>query len=271
MKKKNSLQVVGIILLSLLSISIINAQGTAGSDAKFEYRYLVDMPTAGILKRGDASVEFISMPYGTAILKVESGVFNNFSIGVSYGAVNAIGVGNPEWYPLPGVVVRARLLTETKSLPGILLGFDSQGKGNYIKNFQTSDTTVRINRYLIKSPGFFLAISKNFAFLGYFSIHSCVNYTLERSDKDKDANFSFGIEKTIGGFLSFVGEYDFAFNDNSKVSLGKKSGYLNLGLRWSIAEGLTFGLDFRDILDNDKISQGRAERSIRIDFIQPIF
>lgn len=268
-KKYNSLAILLAYLFFFTNIA--KAQATAGSAAKYEYRYLVDMPTAGIVKKGDASVEFISMPYGAAILKIEAGVFNNFSIGLSYGAVNAIGVGNPDWYPLPGVSVRARLFTETKTFPGILIGFDSQGKGKYLKNYKTIDTTIKINRYQIKSPGFFAAISKNFEFLGFFSIHGCINYTLERSDKDKDANFSFGVEKTIGEFLSINGEYDFAFNDNSKISIGKKSGYLNLGVRWSIAEGLTIGIDFRDLLDNDKISEGRAERSIRIDFIQPIF
>ena len=43
------------ILLFLIS-TIITAQGSAGTNAKYEYRTLIDMPTAGILENPQAKV-----------------------------------------------------------------------------------------------------------------------------------------------------------------------------------------------------------------------
>lgn len=237
-------------------------QGTSGTDAKFEYRSLIDIPTAGILEKGFAGVTLDIMPLGVVISKIEVGVFNNFSFGISYGGSNIIGAGKIDWYKLPAVNVRVRIVNETESYPAITLGFDSQGKGIYDKNLE---------RYQIKSPGFFACISKNFEFLGYLSLHGVVNYSLERDDNDKDLNLGIGFEKTIGNKISLVGEYDFAINDNTGRSLGDGNGYLNMGLRWSIQDGFTLGINLRDLLDNKKFTSSKADRGIFVEYVKSIF
>jgi hypothetical protein len=254
------------LLLFYLSVflftSFIFAQGTAGDKAKFEYRYLIDMPTAGILEKGYVGFTNDVLPYGVLITKLEVGVFDNISFGISYGGANVIGAGSPEWYKLPGVNIRFRLFNESILIPAITLGFDSQGKGEY---FDSS------GRFAIKSPGFFGAVSKNFAFLGYLSIHGCVNYSLETKDGDNFMDMSAGFEKTLGPHFSIVAEYDFAFNDNNNRDFGSGNGYLNAGLRWSMGNGFTIGFDLRDLLDNKKINPSTADRAIRIEYIQSIF
>jgi hypothetical protein len=202
------------------------------------------------------------MPYGVVMSKIEVGTFDNFSFGISYGGSNIIGVGKVEWYKLPSVNVRARIIDETESLPAITLGFDSQGKGLYDKN---------LGLYQIKSPGFYATASKNFAILGYLSIHGVINYSLERDDNDKDLNLGIGFEKTIGEKVSLVGEYDFAINDNTGSSLGDGTGYLNLGVRWSLGDGLTLGLNLRDLLDNKKFVSSKADRGIFVEYVKAIF
>ena len=168
-----------ILCLTILitSASSVFSQGSAGTNAKFEYRSLIDLPTAGILERGYVALTTDFMPEGTVIGKLEVGVFNNMSFGISFGGSNIIGTGDVDWYNYPGVNFRVRLVDETTSWPAITLGFDSQGKGEYY-----SDP----GRYEIKSPGFFAAVAKNFELLGYLSIHGLVNYSLERADDDKD-------------------------------------------------------------------------------------
>ena len=253
---------VKIILISLLFSSLLSAQGSAGSNAKFEYRFLIDMPTAGVLEKGYLGVDIDLMPNGVVITEIEVGALNNFSFGISYGASNLIGSGNIDWYKWPGIDVRARIFDESESIPAFTLGFDSQGKGQYLEES---------NRYEIKSPGFFLAASKNFDLFGYLSIHGTLNYTLERSDDDKDLNFSFGVEKTLGGQVSITAEYNFALNDNNPLSLGSGKGYLNFGARWSITQGFTIGLDVRDLLNNQKLDTYSADRGIYIEYITSIF
>ena len=245
----------------LLFSTSLFAQGSAGSNAKFEYRYLIDMPTAGILKKGFVGVTSDVLPEGVLIERLEVGVFDNISFGISYGGADIIGAGTPRWYKYPGVNIRYRAISESLVFPSLTFGFDSQGKGVYF------DST---SRYAIKSPGFFGAVSKNFSFLGYLSLHGTVNYSLESKDGENFMDLSVGAEKTIGANVSLIGEYDFAFNDNSD-KYGAGNGYLNVGIRWSVGEGFTIGFDLRDLLDNKKWSPSTADRALRIEYIKSIF
>jgi hypothetical protein len=256
------------LVLILISVSTIMAQGTSGTNAKFEYRSLIDLPTAGILEKGFVGVGLDVLPAGVVISKIEVGAFDNFSFGISYGGANLIGTGNPDWYNLPGVNVRIRIIDESEGTPAISMGFDSQGKGAFTK---TDSSGKDINRYEIKSPGFYAAIAKNFEFLGYLSLHGVVNYSLERNDDDKDLNLGIGLEKTIGGNISMVIEYDFAINDNGSASLGDGKGYLNAGGRWSVGDGFTIGFDFRNLLRNNKLNSFQADRAIFVEYVKAIF
>ncbi|MFC2083466.1 hypothetical protein ACFLS9_00260 [Bacteroidota bacterium] len=250
-----------ILLIFFTSFSIFS-QGSAGENAKFEYRSLVDLPTAGVLEKGFVGVSLDILPFGVLISKIEVGVYDNFCFGISYGGANVIGTGKIDWYELPGVNVRFRIINETEGIPAFTIGFDSQGKGQYLDD---------VNRYEIKSPGFYLAAAKNFEFLGYLSIHGVINYSLERDDNDKDLNAGVGVEKTLGGKVSLIAEYDFAVNDDNPLSFGAGRGYLNMGIKWSVGEGFTIGLDLRDLLDNKKINSNKADRGIYVEYIRAIF
>ncbi|MBI9073483.1 MAG: YjbH domain-containing protein [Melioribacteraceae bacterium] len=248
----------------LVISQVLFAQGTSGTNAKYEYRSLVDMPTAGILEKGFVGITLDNMPNGVVVSKMEVGVFDNLSFGISYGASNLIGKGEPDWYKLPGINVRLRIINETEATPAITFGFDSQGKGRY----EDSEH----ERFEIKSPGFFAAAAKNFEFLGYLSVHGVVNYSLERDDNDKDLNMQIGVEKTVGGKFSVVAEWNFAINDNGSYSFGDGAGFINMGARWSVGEGFTVGLDFRDMLNNKKnIEPSRADRSLFVEYVKAIF
>jgi hypothetical protein len=249
-----------LIIFLLITGSTLLAQGTAGTDAKFEYRSLIDMQTAGILQKGYVGVTSDVLPGGILIEKIEVGVFNNISFGISYGGENLIGAGKPDWYSVPGVDIRFRIINENISLPAVTIGFDSQGKGEYF------DST---SRYAIKSPGFFAAASKNFEFLGYMSLNGTLNYSLESRDGEDFVDLSVGCEKTIGSSVSVIGEYDFAFNDHS-TNYGAGNGYLNIGVRWTIGSGFKLGFDLRDLLNNKKWSPSSADRALRLEYITNI-
>ena len=253
-----------VILFCVCLLVNINSfsQGTAGESAKYENRLLIDMPTAGILEKGFVGGSANVLPSGALVAILEVGVFDNISFGISYGGSNIIGAGSPGWYKYPGVNLRFRLFNESFTLPALTFGFDSQGKGPY---FDSS------GRYAVKSPGFFGAVSKNFAFMGFFSVHGTLNYTLENKDGDNYINLTMGFEKTIGATLSVIGEYDFALNDNNTKYFGDGNGYLNMGLRWVMGEGFTLGFDLRDLLTNKKWSPTTADRSIKIEYIRNIF
>lgn len=242
--------------------TIIYAQGTAGDNAKFEYRTLIDMPTGGILEKGYVGVTTDVLPKGVMIERLEVGAFNNVSFGISYGGANFIGEGKIDWYKYPGVNIRFRLFNEVLTFPAIAVGFDSQGKGVY------HDSS---GRYDYKSPGFFAAASKNFALLGYLSLHATASYSLESKDGDNFINLFFGAEKTLGSSVSLILEYNFAFNDNETKYYGSDKGYLNAGIRWSAGAGFTIEFDLRDLLSNKQLEPSGADRALKIEYIKSIF
>lgn len=153
-------------------------------------------------------------------------------------------------------------MDETILLPSLTLGFDTQGKGEYFKDEK---------RFAIKAPGIFAAASKNFSMLGYMSLHGAINYSvLEDKDGDNFVNIMVGLEKTLGSSFSVLFEYNFAFNDNSTNRYGKGKGYMNFGIRWSIAPGVTAGFDLRDLLENKRWNPTSADRALVLEFVQKI-
>lgn len=247
-----------MILICCMSASIGFAQGSAGSDGTIEPRFLVDIPTAGLLDRGSFAFDANFFQEGGVLLGLTAGVVDRLNFGISYGGSRIIGAEKPRWNKLPGVSIKLRLFDESDLIPAIAIGFDSQGKEFYIES---------LDRYTIKSPGFFAAASKNYAILGYLSIHGGINYSLERGDGDKDMNAFMGVEKTVGPDISVMLEHDFGFNDSNREALGRGRGYLNFGVRWSLGSGFTFGVDLKDIIRNQQdISIGK--RTIRLEYVR---
>jgi hypothetical protein len=211
-----------------------------------------------MLPKGSFGLDVTFHQNGGALFAFSYGVFERLSLGVAYGGARLIGSEEPVMNPLPGVHIKLRVLEESVVLPALAVGFDTQGKDGYLK---------ALKRYQIKSPGLYAAASKNYSFLGYLSIHGGVNYSLEREDQDKDINAFVGAEKTIGPFISFVLEYDFAFNDRDGMAIGRGRGYLNAGLKWSIGGGLTLGLNLKDLIENAG-EVNVANRTITLDFVK---
>jgi len=244
------------ILLGLSSVLPVYAQGSAGTKASEEPRYLFNMPTAGVLSRGVYAVEGWFYSGGGSFASLSVGISDRVTFGVAYGGGNIIGNGSPDWNKLPGVMFRYRIIEETLSMPAITIGFESQGRENYL------DAGDRFER---KSPGFFAVATKNYAFLGFITLHGGINYSLE-TDDDEDPNFYVGIEKTIGSEVSVYSQYDFAINDNNETALGDGHGYLDLGVRWSLGKGMTLEFNLTNLTDNIKYLDS-ASRSVRLEFI----
>ncbi len=242
---------------------ISSGQGSAGSNGKLEPRFLVDIPTAGMLDRGSFALDVNFYQEGGVLLGLSVGIFDRLSLGLSYGGSRLIGAQNAVMDEIPGVNVKLRILEESIALPALALGFDNQGKDGYVRE---------LSRYVIKSPGVYLALSKNYAALGFLSFHGGVNYSFERSDGDRDPDFFAGIEKTIGPFLSVMMEYNAGLNDNSAHALGKGRGYLNAAVKWSIGGGLTLGVNFKDLLDNGRYGPGGdvsvANRTVTLEYVR---
>jgi hypothetical protein len=243
--------------LALAATMPASAQSNAGEAANIELTTLIDKPTAGMLHRGDYFIGANFFQRGGVLFSVAVGLLDRFSFGISYGGTDILGSQKPNMNPNPGVNAKLRILDESTAFPALAVGFDSQGKEPYLDS---------LNRYTIKSPGFYAVVSQNYSVLGNLSLHGGVNLSTERDDGDKDLNIFLGAEKSLGKDISLLAEYDLATNDNTARAVGRGRGYLNLGLRWAWGKGMVVGMDLKNVSKNQSnISVGN--RTIQIDFV----
>ena len=260
-KKENQVKTLNLILIAILllivTIETAIAQSYAGDGATVEPTMLIDKPTAGLLKRGAYSITSNFYQEGGVLLGISVGMFDPFMFGISYGGTNIIGPNKIEMNPMPGINAKLRIVSESSVMPALAIGFDSQGKEPYVDS---------LSRYTIKSPGVYIAASKNYEFLGNLSVHGGLNKSMETNDGDKDLDMYVGAEKSIGRDISIMLEYDFAENDNNNHAIGKGNGYLNFGFRWTWGKGLVVGFNLKNITKNQN-NVDVANRTLQIDYI----
>ena len=257
--KNSSLRYVFVsIILTVLISTAAMCQVSAGVSSTIEPRFLVDVPTAGMIPDRTFAFDMDYFQNGGLLVGFSAGFFNRMLVGVSYGGTNLVGVDKPIWNKTVGFQFRGRLLEETLMIPALLVGYDSQGKEEYIDS---------LGRYAIKSLGFYAVASKNYKLYGFFSIHGGINYTLERGEESQHANLVAGAEKTIGSYVSLVGEYNAGFNDQHENALGHGKGYMNFGLKMAMGSGFTLSLYLKDVIKNQQeISIGN--RTMGLEYVR---
>jgi hypothetical protein len=257
--KNNSLRNIFVtIALTILISSSVFCQVSAGASSTIEPRFLVDLPTAGMIPDRTFAFDMDYFQKGGILVGFSAGLFNRVLVGVSYGGTNLVGADKPVWNKTVGFQFRGRLLEESMMIPAILLGYDSQGKEEYVDS---------LGRYAIKSLGFYAVGSKNYKLYGFFSIHGGINYTLERGEESQHANLFAGAEKTIGAYISIVGEYNAGFDDQHDNALGHGKGYMNFGLKMAMGSGFTLSLYLKDVIKNQQdISIGN--RTMGLEYVR---
>ena len=266
-----------IFICAIFFVSIIFTQ----EDQPFAPLELITAPTSGTLPKGSFTLEALLMKDGGILPKISVGISDNFCIGLSYGFQDFISEKEPAVNKsMPEVQVKYRIYSETTSIPAIVIGLDTQGKGRYIKRENILGLS-NFERYEQKAWGIYIVASKNWELLGNLGLHIGLNKNTWESDpyetndkenifKDKDLNLFLGIDKEINRSFSFLLEYDAAINDyNPDIGynlFGKGKGYLNAGVRWSIAENMMIEIDFNDISKNyinNELMNGEKEYSNR--------
>ena len=246
------------IISVFICTQISYSQSTAGSKTLYESRYIVDMPTAGVLTKSSYAFYSSVFSNGGISLQFDVSPFTNFNIGLSFSGTNIVGSGQIQWQNIPGIHLKYRILDEGESFPAISFGVNTQGKGEY---------SYHNKRYISLSPGFYLALSKNFEwYLGTVAFHSGICYSMDTKPEDRVPDLYLGFEHSIGSFVSINGEYDFNFNETD-ITYMKNKGMLNLALRWSLAKGVTIEMQFRDLLENVNDYNG-YNRVIYLEYIK---
>ena len=244
-------------------ISILSTFGSA--QAYPPPTNLVSVPSAGTLVRGSYAMQMRVQKNGGLTSSLSVGITDRFQFGLSFGSANLIGDDSLEWYPRPEANLKYRLIDETTSMPGVSIGLDTQGQGQ----FNEADTLMR---YDVKAMGIFAAASKNWVTpLGNLGLHMGTNYNFaEVNDGDKDINYFFGFDMEFNPELSILLEYNAALNENdmtAKTMSISKGGYLNAAIRWTFVERLHIEMDFNNLLfDDEKVDY--FNRELKITYIE---
>lgn len=250
---KSTLSNFVIIILSLLILTIINAsnlnaQAISGSRPKFEPRFIVDMPTAGVISKGNYSINGNLYANGGVAANFTFGVFTNFNLGLSWATNNLIGNANIVNQKLPGINLAYRISDEKLEFPAFTLGVNTQGKSEYIESN---------DRFEAYSPGVYIVTSKNFnSFMGENALHFGVNYSFEPKPEVRKVNAFVGFEQTLGEYISINAEYNLLTNEVDNDIYKKGKGLLNTSIVISPTSNFSFNLQFRDLLKSRKNNNG---------------
>jgi hypothetical protein len=213
---------------------------------------MVDLPTAHTIPRAAYSVGARLGPHGSFVGGLRIGVTEYLYVGVSYGARNVIGTGEPDWEDRVEFDFKVRLADEANSVLGLAIGFDSRGYGD-----QHRDGTFEK-----ASPGIFAVASKTLPFSEHWQGHAGVSRTLER--ERARPNLFAGVSGRFSQEFSVITEYQISVGEeNSEAS--SDAGYLNAGLRWFLAERVQLDFMFRNLMGSED-SPGLSSRSIAITF-----
>lgn len=252
--RSNPMKKYGFFLICLYVLLAGVARAQPGA---MNLGQLIDIPVAKTLMKGGVSAEIRAYPEGGILGGVMVGLTDYIDMGVSYGGINIIGSGKPKLNPLPCVQFQYLTIEEQNLVPALLIGFSSQGYGEYNKD---------LKRYAVKSRGFYAVLSKNTAFLGGLGLHAGLNYSLEKEDGDDDINAFVGLHKWINPDLVLMCEYDAAINDNADNSIGAGKGYLNAGIRWSVAGRFFLEFAWKNILEN-RFNVPGSSREIKLVYL----
>ena len=238
------------LILSMLTSCLLAQPGA------LRLGQLVDVPVAKTLFQGEMSAELRLYTKGGLLTSVMVGLTDRVGMGISFGGENIIGTGKPNMNPQPEAHIQYLLISEQNLSPGVMIGFNSQGYGGFSRV---------LDRYAIKSRGFYAVLSKNTSFLGGLGMHGGASWSPEQKD-DRDPDLFFGLHKWINPELVLLCDYDTAINDNGDKALGSGKGYLNAAIQWSFNQTLYIEFDWKNILENRDNLPG-SNREIKMIYI----
>jgi hypothetical protein len=234
-----------------IAVAVASSPSLA-QDEHFEQ--LVDVQSAHTLPRAAYSLGMRVVPRGGVLLGLRVGITHYLHIGLSYGAENVVGSGDPIWNDQVELEVKLRLAEEGQfgPVPSIAVGFDSRGYGKQLGD----------GSYEKPSQGLFIAASRTLPFSEYWQVHGGLSRTLEFDQAKPD--FFVGASARFSQEFSVLLEYQLTAEAKADER-DSKAGYLNGGLRWLFVGQFELDLYFRNLMGSTDTTE-RSSRSIAFAF-----
>ena len=140
---------------------------------------LITIPTSGVLPYATYSIEGLLIDNGGIVPRLSIGITKHLTLGFSWGIHNLIGDQRISFNKdYPEYHFKYRIWNEDLLKPAIVIGFDSQGRGQY-RNILNVDTDEQFSRYEQKSFGYYIVASKNYVLMGNLGLHVGINKSLD--------------------------------------------------------------------------------------------
>lgn len=204
---------------------------------------IIDVPTAEVLDRYQASFTTRAYEHGTVMESVDFGVYPRVNIGVSIAIDNWLGSSHSVKVLNPDFQAKWKIYDGNLYLPAIAVGYDGHRYG-YGYDQDTREYTRHSKKYLDNRKGGYLTLTREI-FVPGLTLNGGINF----SDFDWDELYMFtGLYYKIIPQITFLSEWDNIRNI--------RDSRLNLGARFYLHPALALDASFRRV--------GRGDESERI-------
>jgi hypothetical protein len=242
-------------LLAAAALAAAVAAAPATATAFDEHlEQLVDVQSAHTLPRAAYALGMRVVPNGGVLVGLRVGIAPYLHVGLSYGAENVVGSGEPVWNDRVELEVKLRLAEDGQfgPVPAIAVGYDSRGYGRQLPD----------GSYEKPSQGLFIAASKMLPFSEYWQAHAGLSRTLELGQARPD--FFVGLSARFSQEFTVLLEYQLTA-EAAPEDRDSKAGYLNGGLRWLFVGQFEIDLYFRNLTGSTDTTE-LSSRSIAFAF-----
>jgi len=241
-----------MLLVAAIAAVVVVGVPTRAPALEEHFEQLVDVQSAYTLPRAAYSIGMRVVPNGGVLLGLRVGIAPYLHVGLSYGAENVVGSGDPVWNERVELEVKLRVAEDGQfgPVPSIALGYDSRGYGRQLPD----------GSYEKPSQGLYVAASKTLPFSEFWQAHAGFSRTLELEQAKPD--FFVGVTARLSQEFSAIVEYQLTAETDDRRS---KAGYLNAGLRWLFVGQFEIDLYFRNLTSSSDTTE-ISSRSIGFAF-----
>lgn len=232
------MKVIRFVAIVAATLGFLPAAWAAEGDPISTETAIIDVPTAEVLDRYQASFSTRVYEHGTVMESIDFGVYPRVNIGVSVAVDNWIGSSNSVKVLNPEFQAKWKVYDGSLYLPAVAIGYDGRRYG-YGYDQHTREYT-RSKRYLDNRKGGYVTLTREI-FVPNLTLNAGINF----SDFDWDELYMFtGLYYKIIPQITFLSEWDNIRN--------MRDSRFNLGARFYLHPALALDASFRRIGRGDE-------------------
>ena len=232
------MKVIRFVAIVAATLGFLPTAWAAEGDPISTETAIIDVPTAEVLDRYQASFTTRVYEHGTVMESIDFGVYPRVNIGVSVAVDNWIGSSNSVKVLNPEFQAKWKVYDGSLYLPAVAIGYDGRRYG-YGYDQHTREYT-RSKRYLDNRKGGYVTLTREI-FVPNLTLNAGINF----SDFDWDELYMFtGLYYKIIPQITFLSEWDNIRN--------MRDSRFNLGARFYLHPALALDASFRRIGRGDE-------------------